>query len=76
VTLSLEILFAVASLIFSAGGLVYVLRSVRKDCNGLGAKTGRMTEQANARYLKLCLALMAGEDSLEKRAKLAEMLRE
>lgn len=39
---SLEIMVAAASVIFSAGGAWYAVRQTRKDCNGLGRKTGRL----------------------------------
>ena len=75
-TLSLEIILAVATLVFSAGGAYYGIARLRRDCNGLGAKTGRMQDEASSRYLKICLALMVNEDSRENREKLADLLAE
>lgn len=75
-TLSVEIILAIATVIFSAGGAYYGIARIRKDCNGLGAKTGRLQDDAQRRYLRLVLVIMQLEPDPSKRAALAEFLKE
>lgn len=52
-TLSVELVVALLTVVFSAGGAWFVLRQVRKDCNGLGRK---------ARTLEIALLLICPAD--------------
>lgn len=69
------ILVNLLTLAFAAGGAWFALKQSQKDVNGLGRKMGEQGKTADARYLRLSLAIST-VCSDEQRIKIAEMLQE
>jgi hypothetical protein len=68
-----ELLIALFSLAFGAGGAYFALKQGRKDVNGLGRKVNSESTKSETRYNRLCLALMLVCDPQQKN-KIASIL--
>lgn len=66
---------AASSVVFFAGGAYALLRSVRRDVNGVGAKIGQILERHRERANNVNLALML-ICKPEEREKVAHFLKD
>lgn len=70
--MSLEILSALAGAVFGAGGLAMLLRVLRKDVDGLGARVRSECDRNAQERFRTALLMVADEDDKEQRMWLVE----
>ena len=71
-----ELFFEIAAAVFFAGQLFRTVVQLRRDLNGIGAKTNSDRTVAQRRYHNLCLAMLVTEETRDGREKLAALLKD
>jgi len=74
--LTIDTVWKIAVAIFAFGGFVFSVRQLKRDLNGLGARTRRDAERNDFRFLTTVVATLVYEDDLDKRRELGKMFLE
>lgn len=64
------------ALAFGAGGAIFLLKQSRKDVNGLGKKVRGELARSSVRHQNISLALMLLAGDEDKKAQIADLLKE
>lgn len=67
-----ELIWAIAGVIFAAGGLVALLRTVKRDVDGLGGRVRSECDRNARERFRTALLMVADEDDKEQRMWIVE----
>ncbi|MGA3295291.1 MAG: hypothetical protein ABSE45_15085 [Candidatus Acidiferrales bacterium] len=69
----IQIAIAIAGVVFSAGGAMFLVKQMRRDLNGIGAKARLIEDKAADRYIALSFAILLSAPE-GKRTAIAQIL--